>query len=247
MPFNKWTFLIAVLGVLGAIVFFWQFPRYAPQASFDMKLTRPEVIDQARSFLKEMGYNADSLDADAVMMFDPGIPIYLEYELGLVEAHNVLRADTLSILNWNTYFYDRSLPRNQMPDRYDVWITPTGNILGFRHRWLTRWPLNLLRRKRLASWLKIFSADEAWICFVFHCKIQIQLNTQTALTIISDGPVPTLYLVWYRKFGRGCMETRLAHLDMTCRNRKRPNKQAALCRRWCNSSSPRRPMRRSFS
>jgi len=134
MPFNKWKFLIAVLGVLGAIVFFWQFPRYAPQASFDMKLTRPEVIDQARSFLKEMGYNADSLDADAVMMFDPGIPIYLEYELGLVEAHNVLRADTLSILNWNTYFYDRSLPRNQMPDRYDVWITPTGNILGFRHR-----------------------------------------------------------------------------------------------------------------
>lgn len=67
MPFNRWTFLIAVLGVLGAIVFFWQFPRYAPQASFDMKLTRPEVIDQARSFLKEMGYNADSLDADAVI------------------------------------------------------------------------------------------------------------------------------------------------------------------------------------
>jgi len=133
MPFNKWTILIAVLGVLGAIVFFWQFPSYAPQASLDMKLTRPEVIDQSRSFLKEMGYNADALDADATMIFDAGISIYLEYELGLVEAHNVLRADTLSTHNWQVYFFDRSLPRSLMPDRYDVWVTPTGNILGFQH------------------------------------------------------------------------------------------------------------------
>ena len=67
MPFSKWTIFVAVLGILGAIVFFWQFPSYAPQASLDMKLTRPQVVDQSRSFLKEMGYNADALDADATI------------------------------------------------------------------------------------------------------------------------------------------------------------------------------------
>lgn len=133
MPFSKWTIPVAVLGLLGAIIYFSQFPSYAPQASLDMKLARPEVIDNARGFLKEMGYDASQLDADATLVFDPGVSIYLEYQLGLVEAHNVLRADTLSTHNWNVYFFDRSLPRNQMPNQYNVWITPTGTILGFRH------------------------------------------------------------------------------------------------------------------
>ena len=77
MPFSKWTILIAVFGVLGAVVFFYQFPSYAPQASLDMKLTRPEVIDHARNFLTEMGYDANNLYADANFNFRSGLALYL--------------------------------------------------------------------------------------------------------------------------------------------------------------------------
>jgi len=133
MPFSKWTILIAVLGVLGAIVFFFQFPSYAPQASLDMKLTRTEVIDQARNFLTEMEYDANSLYADANFNFRSSLALYLQDHLGLEEAHKILKADTLDLHRWHIYFFDKSLPTTQMPNRYNVWISPQGKVRQFQH------------------------------------------------------------------------------------------------------------------
>jgi len=133
MPFSKWTILIAVLGVLGAIVFFFQFPSYAPQASLDMKLTRTEVIDQARNFLTEMEYDANNLYADANFNFRSSLALYLQDHLGLEEAHKILKADTLDLHRWHIYFFDKSLPTTQMPNRYNVWISPQGKVRQFQH------------------------------------------------------------------------------------------------------------------
>ncbi|MFQ5676458.1 MAG: PP2C family protein-serine/threonine phosphatase, partial [bacterium] len=98
----------------------------------DLKLTRPEILQEARTFLTEMGYDVSGLDADANFIFDPGIAIYLEYEYGLAEAHEILRADSLAAHRWDIDLFDRKLPPSQMPERFDVWISPSGRVLGFR-------------------------------------------------------------------------------------------------------------------
>ncbi|MFQ5707539.1 MAG: PP2C family protein-serine/threonine phosphatase [bacterium] len=134
MTLSKPFVISVVLGILGAGVFFSLFEKYSPQASLDLQLSRPQVIEHARGVLGQMGYDASRLSADANFQFDSGIALYLEEELGMVQAHRVLRADSLSTHNWYVYFYDRSLPPSQMADQYDVWLSPTGHVLGFQHR-----------------------------------------------------------------------------------------------------------------
>jgi sigma-B regulation protein RsbU (phosphoserine phosphatase) len=132
MP-DKTTVALLVLGIAGAIAFFTLYGDHSPQASFDLKVDRTEVIARATEYLDQLDYDVEGLTADAFFSFDSGIALYLEATQGLVEAHDILRADTLSTHNWSVDFYDRSLPPSQMRDTYRVWITPAGKILGYRH------------------------------------------------------------------------------------------------------------------
>lgn len=133
MSSAKSLLVIALLGILGAVIYFHLFRNYAPQASVDFEQNRQQIIDLARDYLEQAGYDNKQFTADANFRFDSGIAIYLQHRFGLVRAHNILRADTLSTHNWEIYFFDKSLTRNQMRDQFYVWISPTGRFLGFRH------------------------------------------------------------------------------------------------------------------
>jgi hypothetical protein len=133
MSIPKSIFVVLLLGMLGAVLFFSTYSTYAPQASVDFKFTRAEITALAREYLGKMGYHTDGLTADANFRFDSGTALYLEYKLGLKEAHQVLLADTLATHNWDVYFYDRTLGRSQMPDQFNVWVSPTSKIIGFKH------------------------------------------------------------------------------------------------------------------
>jgi len=132
MSIPKSIFVVLLFGILGAVLFFSNYSNYAPQSSLDLKFTRTEIIALAREYLSKMGYHTDGLTADANFRFDSGTTLYLEEELGLAEAHRVLR-DTLATHNWDVYFFNRSLPPNQMPDQFNVWVSPAGRIIGFKH------------------------------------------------------------------------------------------------------------------
>ena len=123
---------VGLLGVLGAVAFFHLFPTYAPQASVDFRFTRSEVLERARHFLQEEGFDPTTLSGDANFRFDAVVTLYLEDKLGLAKAHQVLRADTLATHDWHVYFYDASRPLTQMEERFNVWLSPTGRVLGFQ-------------------------------------------------------------------------------------------------------------------
>ena len=133
MSFHRWTIVIAILGLIGAVLFLGQFRQLSPQASVDLRVSRGEIISQARDYLNKLGYSADSLYADANFRYDSGTALYLELELGLAEAHEVLRKDSLLTHNWHIYFFDRSLAPSQMPDQFNVRLSPAGKVLGFEH------------------------------------------------------------------------------------------------------------------
>ncbi|NIR52429.1 SpoIIE family protein phosphatase [candidate division KSB1 bacterium] len=133
MSLTKSLLIIGALGVIGAFVFFSLYPDYSPRAAVDLQVNRPEILETARGYLHEMGYDTEGLDADANFRYDSDIALYLEAELGYVQAHQFLRADTLFIHDWHVYFFNRKLSRSQMPHRYHVWLTPSGNVFGFEH------------------------------------------------------------------------------------------------------------------
>ncbi len=133
MSFHKSTIVIAILGLIGALLFVRQFKQLSPQASVDFRFSRAEIISQARDYLGELGYSVDSLYADANFRYDSGTALYLELELGLAEAHKVLRKDSLLTHNWHIYFFDRGLAPSQMSDQFSVRLSPAGRVLGFEH------------------------------------------------------------------------------------------------------------------
>lgn len=130
----KSTLLIVLFGLLGAISYWGLFKNYAPQASVDLQFNRNEVTSIARKYLKQLGYNADKLFAEADFIFDSGNNLYLETELGLKKAHAVIRADSLHSHYWQVYFFDSNLPPSQMRDKFIVRVSPTSRIIGFEHQ-----------------------------------------------------------------------------------------------------------------
>ncbi len=134
MAVNRSLVITALFGIVGAVIYFTHVSSYAPAASVNFKLTRSEIMSHARNYLDKLGYDTAELAADANFRFDSGISIYLEQKLGLVEAHRIIRADTMAIHQWHIYFYDSKLPPSQQKHQYNVWISPTGVVLGFEHQ-----------------------------------------------------------------------------------------------------------------
>lgn len=126
--------ITVLLGILGAVIFFSLFSDYAPTAAVNLKLTRTQIIERAREYLGKLGYDTGHMAADANFRMDSGISLYLEQQLGLEDAHRMIRSDTLAAHNWLVYFYDSKLPPSQQKHQYNVWISPTGRILGFEHQ-----------------------------------------------------------------------------------------------------------------
>jgi len=135
MPSKRTLFIIVALGMLGALVFFTLVEDYAPQASVNLQHNRTQATEIARHYLGTIGYDAEDLFADANFIFDSSNNLYLEYELGLKRAHEVVRADSLHSHYWHVYFFDSGLPPSQMMDRFLVRVSPGGTIIGFKH-WL---------------------------------------------------------------------------------------------------------------
>ncbi len=133
MPFSKLTTVTIVLGLVGAIVYFTQFASYSPKASVDLQYSRDEIVDIATEYLSDLGYAVEGMYSDASFRFDSQTAMYLGIRLGLKDANDILRSDTLMTHNWHVYFFNRSQPPSQMHDRYNVRVTPTGKILGFEH------------------------------------------------------------------------------------------------------------------
>jgi sigma-B regulation protein RsbU (phosphoserine phosphatase) len=126
--------IIVLLGLLGAVSFFSLVSDHAPTAAVNLKLTRSQVIDLARDYLSELTYDVTQLTADANFRFDNGLSFYLEEELGPVEAHRIIRADTIATHYWHVQFYDSKLPPSQQKHQYNVWISPAGTVRGFEHQ-----------------------------------------------------------------------------------------------------------------
>ena len=120
--------LWVVLGIIGTIFAYKYFFRAFPEASVDFRVTRPEALKVAQNFVNGLGENVGGYQSAIVFSLDDEGKTYLERELGLKEA-NQMMSSQLHIWYWDVRFF-----RPQQEEEFFVRVSPAGNVVGYTHK-----------------------------------------------------------------------------------------------------------------
>ncbi len=121
--------LIWVLaGILGAGVAYTYFFRAFPEASVEFKVPRADALALAKQFAAAQGAQLGAYDSSIVFEVDDTAKTYLEREVGLQQA-NQMMASEVHIWYWQTRFF-----RPLQKEEFDVRVDPGGGIVGYAHQ-----------------------------------------------------------------------------------------------------------------
>jgi hypothetical protein len=114
-------------GVLGASVAYKYFFVAFPEASVDFKVSRGAALERARRFLTTQGQRLEGYKSSIVFEVDDDTKTYLEREVGLERA-NQLMASQVSTWFWSVRYF-----RPRQKEEFLVRISPAGRVVGLRH------------------------------------------------------------------------------------------------------------------
>src|SRR6202049_4193411 len=114
-------------GILGAGVAYTYFFRAFPEASVEFKVPRADALAVAKQFAAAQGAQLGEYDSSIVFDLDDTAKTYLEREVGLQQA-NQMMANEVHIWYWRTRFF-----RPLQKEEFDVRVDPGGGIVGYRH------------------------------------------------------------------------------------------------------------------
>ena len=126
---DKWGLLFWIaLGIAGGIFAQKYYFRAFPEASVNFQVSRNEAQTRAKAFVNGLGQSVDSYQSTAVFSLDDQAKIYLERNVGLQNA-NELMSHTLNIWYWEIRFF-----KPQQEEEFDVRVSPAGEIVGYQHK-----------------------------------------------------------------------------------------------------------------
>ncbi len=114
-------------GILGAGVAYTYFFRAFPEASVEFKVPRADALAIAKQFAAAQGAQLGGYDSSIVFDVDDTAKTYLEREVGLQQA-NQMMASAIHIWYWRTRFF-----RPLQKEEFDVRVDPSGGIVGYAH------------------------------------------------------------------------------------------------------------------
>ena len=115
-------------GIVGALFAHKYFFQAFPEASVDFKVSRAEAQKRAQNFIAALGENVNGYQSTIVFDVDENAKTYLERELGLQRA-NQLMSGELSIWYWDVRFF-----RPQQEEEFLVRVSPAGQVVGYDHK-----------------------------------------------------------------------------------------------------------------
>jgi Type II CAAX prenyl endopeptidase Rce1-like len=118
---------LAIVALLGLIVYLVYDPRVFPSASIDLKLPRDKVAAISRKWAEDLGYNKTKVISSTEFAFDSDAKTFLEYELGTSEANKLMR-EQIPIWSWRTRFC-----KEHEFEEFKTWISPSGKLSGLDH------------------------------------------------------------------------------------------------------------------
>ena len=116
-----------VLGIIGSAFAYRFYFRAFPEASVDFRVSRSEALKRAADFVGKLGENIGGYRSAIVFNLDEDAKTYLERELGLQQA-NQLMSSQLNIWYWDVRFF-----RPQQEEEFHVRVNPKGQIVGYEH------------------------------------------------------------------------------------------------------------------
>ena len=117
-----------IFGIFGVIFAHKYFFQAFPEASIDFKVTQQEALKRATAFLDGIGENVDGYKSTVVFSQDDDAKTYLERELGLKLA-NQLMSGEVSTWYWNVRFF-----KPLQTEEYLVQISPAGQVVAYNHK-----------------------------------------------------------------------------------------------------------------
>jgi len=120
--------LWVLLGIVGVVFAHKYFFRAFPEASVDFHVSRGEALQRAQNFLSGIGENVNGYRSAIVFDLDDNAKTYLERELGLQQA-NQMMSSQLNIWYWDVRFF-----RPQQQEEFHVRVSPAGSIVGYDHK-----------------------------------------------------------------------------------------------------------------
>ena len=125
---DKKVLLLWILaGLLGAGVAYKYFFQAFPEASVQFKVPRAAALEQAKQFAIAQGGRLDGYQSTIIFQVDDSAKTYLEREVGLKQANQVM-ANDVHIWYWQTRFF-----RPLQKEEFDVRVDPAGGIVGYTH------------------------------------------------------------------------------------------------------------------
>jgi membrane protease YdiL (CAAX protease family) len=117
--------LFGIIGTVFAYKFYFQ---AFPEASVDFRVTRPEALKVAQNFVAGLGENVSGYRSAIVFSVDDDAKTYLERELGLQQA-NQLMSSQLHVWYWDVRFF-----RPLQEEEFYVRVSPAGTVVGYTHK-----------------------------------------------------------------------------------------------------------------
>jgi membrane protease YdiL (CAAX protease family) len=121
-------FLWVALGLIGVWFAHRYFFQAFPEASVEFKVPRGQAQIRAKQFVEGMGENLEGYHSAITFQVDEGAKTYLERELGLQRA-NQLMSKELNIWYWEVRFF-----RPLQQEEYQVRVNPAGKIVAYEHK-----------------------------------------------------------------------------------------------------------------
>lgn len=120
-----WWLLVVAIGALCVYIFLEN--QAFPSASIDLKLPKAEVIKISREWAQKLGYEEKGSIQSTTFEFDNDIKTFLEYELGLKRANELMKTE-VPVWSWRTRFC-----RELNQEEFKVWVSPQGKLTSFQH------------------------------------------------------------------------------------------------------------------
>jgi membrane protease YdiL (CAAX protease family) len=117
-----------MLGIAGALFARHYFFRAFPEASVDFRISREEALARAQRFASSLGEDVSSYQSAIIFDVDDNAKTYLERELGLQQANQMMSSE-LHIWYWNVRFF-----KPQQEEEFHVSVSPAGEIVGYSHK-----------------------------------------------------------------------------------------------------------------
>lgn len=117
--------LAAIIGIVFAQKYYF---RAFPEASVNFQVSREEAVSRAQKFVTGLGEDVSGYRSAVAFDVDEDAKTYLERELGLQQANQIMSSD-VHVWFWNVRFF-----KPQQEEEFHVRVSPAGQIAGYDHK-----------------------------------------------------------------------------------------------------------------